>query len=192
MREHLPRPPLHPVVSMADPSSSSSTRAIPSAAPRRATVGLRAIAVLKLLSGLVLAGVGLGALRLLDPMLAADFNDWLRSLALAADARAVQHAVSVVTGLDAHGLRNIAVAALAYAALLLTEGAGLWLERRWAEYLTVAVTASLLPFEGYALSQRLTAVRVLTLFVNVAIVGYLVTELRSRPARASRLPGSQR
>lgn len=140
---------------------------------------------MKLLSGLVLAGVGLGAVRLLDPTLAVEFNGWLRELALAADARVVQHAVAVVTGVDAHGLRNIAVAAFAYAGLLLTEGGGLWLERRWAEYLTVAVTASLLPFEAYALSQRFTIVRVLTLIVNVAIVAYLVGELRSRAHRGT-------
>lgn len=165
------------------PASASTTIAAP-AEVRRTKVGLRAIAMLKLLSGIVLAGVGLGAFRLLDPNLAAQFNEWLRSLALAADARVVQHALSVLTGLDARDLRNIAIASSGYAALLLTEGVGLWLARRWAEYLTVAVTASLMPFELYALSQRVTAIRVAMLIVNVAIVVYLVRELLARSRRA--------
>ena len=165
------------------PLLSTSTPIAASAEPRRAKLGLRVIAALKLLSGVVLAGVGLGAFRLLDPTLSAQFNEWLHGLALVADTRVVQHALAVLTGLDAHDLRSIALASSAYAALLLTEGVGLWLERRWAEYLTVAVTASLLPFEGYALSQRVTAVRVVTLIVNVLIVAYLVRELRARARR---------
>ncbi len=165
---------------MTQPSTTSTAESIHAAAHRSTTFGLRLIAVMKLLSGLVLAGVALGAFRLLDPALAAQFNDWLRGLALAADARAVQHASAVLTGLDAHDLRNIAFAACAYATLLLVEGVGLWLERSWAEYLTVAVTASLLPFEGYALANRVTALRIVTLVVNVAIVAYLVGELRTR------------
>lgn len=167
------------------PPLSASTTIAASADAGRTKVGLRAIAVLKLLSGVVLAGVGLGAFRLLDPNLAAQFNEWLRGLALAADTRVVQHALSALTGLDAHDLRNIALASSAYAALLLTEGVGLWLARRWAEYLTAAVTASLMPFELYALSQRVTAVRIVTLIVNVAIVAYLVRELLARSRRAA-------
>ena len=165
--------------------SSSSTPAAQSVGAPGAKFGLRVIAVLKLSSGIVLGGVGLGAFRLLDPMIAAQFNEWLRSLALVADTRVVQHALAVLTGLDAHDFRSIALAASAYSALLLTEGVGLWLERRWAEHLTVAVTASLLPFEAYALSQRVTAVRVVTLVVNVVIVGYLVRELRARERRGA-------
>lgn len=167
-------------------SQSTATTSIAAPAPAsRAKFGLRVIATLKLLSGIVLAGVGLGAFRLLDPTLATHFNEWLRGLALVADTRVVQHALAVLTGLDAHDFRSIALASSAYAALLLTEGVGLWLERRWAEYLTVAVTASLLPFEGYALSQRFTAVRIATLIVNVLIVVYLVRELRARARRAA-------
>lgn len=169
------------------PLSASTAAAAPSHA-RRAKLGLRVIAALKLLSGVVLGGVGLGAFRLLDPALAGQFNDWLRGLALVADARVVQHALAVLTGLDAHDLRNIALASAGYSALLLTEGVGLWLERRWAEYLTVAVTASLLPFEAYALSQRVTALRVVMLTVNVLIVGYLVYELRARERRGADVP----
>jgi uncharacterized membrane protein (DUF2068 family) len=36
----------------------------------------------------------------------------------------------------------LAGAAFAYAALFITEGTGLWLPKRWAEYLNIIATAS--------------------------------------------------
>ena len=36
-----------------------------------------------------------------------------------------------------------------YAELFLTEGIGLWLEQRWAEWLTVIITSALIPIEIY-------------------------------------------
>ena len=42
---------------------------------------------------------------------------------------------------------------LAYAAVEGIEAFGLWYQRRWAEYLTFIVTASLLPLEIYELTN---------------------------------------
>jgi hypothetical protein len=44
-----------------------------------------------------------------------------------------------------------------YAGLLLTEGLGLLLRKRWAEYLTIITTAGLIPIELYEMSRRATA-----------------------------------
>ena len=49
----------------------------------------------------------------------------------------------------AHRLRQIGVATFFYAGLRVTEGVGLVLEKVWAEYLTVGVTMSFLPWEMY-------------------------------------------
>ena len=38
-----------------------------------------------------------------------------------------------------------------YAGLFLTEGICLWLEKRWAEWLTVIIISSLIPLEIYDL-----------------------------------------
>jgi uncharacterized membrane protein (DUF2068 family) len=56
----------------------------------------------------------------------------------------------------------------------------LWQGKKWAEYLTIGVTASLLPFEMAAVYNRLTVVRVGTLVVHTLVIGYLVWELRAR------------
>jgi uncharacterized membrane protein (DUF2068 family) len=54
------------------------------------------------------------------------------------------------------------------------EAVGLWYQKRWAEYLTFLVTASLLPLEVYELSQRLSPFKLLAFVINVAVVAYLL------------------
>lgn len=170
------------------PTTSEFAVQVPASQPHvaRHPIGLRLIALFKLFGGALLASVGLAAVRLLDPELGARFMEWVRGIALDTDRRVVQHAAEALLGLSARKLGGIAVAAFAYSGLLLTEGVGLWYAQRWAEWLTVAVTASLLPFEGWALTHRVTLVRVVALVVNVAIVVYLVRELRRRPVHEAR------
>jgi uncharacterized membrane protein (DUF2068 family) len=54
------------------------------------------------------------------------------------------------------------------------EAVGLWYQKRWAEYLTFLVTASLLPLEVYELSHRLSVFKLFTFVVNLAVVAYLL------------------
>jgi uncharacterized membrane protein (DUF2068 family) len=60
----------------------------------------------------------------------------------------------------------------------LTEGIGLALRKRWAEYLTIISTASLLPLEVYEILKRASAPKIVVLLANIAIVVYLVLEVR--------------
>ena len=71
-------------------------------------------------------------------------------------------------------LQLIALALAAYAALQLAEAIGLWLLRRWAEYLAVVSTSVFLPLEVYELIERVTALKIIAIIVNVAIIVYLL------------------
>ncbi len=62
----------------------------------------------------------------------------------------------------------------AYALLEATEMVGLWLGKRWAEYLTLVATAALLPFEIYELTITVTVLKVIAFVINVAVVVYLL------------------
>ena len=68
--------------------------------------------------------------------------------------------------------------AVVYAVIEWSEAVGLWLERRWAEYLTVVATAGFLPLEVHELLQRVTVLRILALVVNVALLVWLVRNKR--------------
>jgi uncharacterized membrane protein (DUF2068 family) len=73
---------------------------------------------------------------------------------------------------------TLAVTAAAYAVIEGVEAVGLWLERRWAEYLTVVATAGFLPFEIRELLDRVTILRVVALVVNLAILIWLLYSKR--------------
>ena len=67
----------------------------------------------------------------------------------------------------------LAISAMVYAALEGTEGIGLAMRRRWAEYLTVIATGILIPFEIYEVFHRPTLFKAGALLLNLAVVGYL-------------------
>lgn len=77
-----------------------------------------------------------------------------------------------------HTLSLIAAALLAYAALELLEGVGLFLLKRWGEYVAAVGTSVFLPLEVYELTEKVTVLRVIALLVNVAAVAYLVLTKR--------------
>jgi uncharacterized membrane protein (DUF2068 family) len=63
----------------------------------------------------------------------------------------------------------------------LAEGIGLWMRRTWGEWLTLAVTSSLVPFELWELITRPPGRRLalgVTLALNLLIVWYLARQLR--------------
>jgi uncharacterized membrane protein (DUF2068 family) len=72
----------------------------------------------------------------------------------------------------------VAIGAIAYALLEGTEGVGLAMRRRWAEYLTVIATGLLIPYEVYEVIHRVTLFRVGALLLNLAVVGYLAYRKR--------------
>ena len=75
-------------------------------------------------------------------------------------------------------LTLIAISAIIYAALESTEGVGLAMRRRWAEYLTVIATGILIPYEAYEVIRHPTLFKVGALLLNLAVVGYLAYRKR--------------
>jgi uncharacterized membrane protein (DUF2068 family) len=75
-------------------------------------------------------------------------------------------------------LVHLGLLVVAYAALEATEMVGLWFAKRWAEYTTFIATIALVPIEVYELSLSVSAFKVVTLVLNVAIVVYLLLAKR--------------
>ena len=97
-----------------------------------------------------------------------------------------RHALMLkVDALQPHSILIAGAISLGYAALLLAEGIGLWLELSWAAYLTVVSTSALVPFEVYEIIERVTLPRIILLAVNLVIVLYLVKQLKQHTLRRS-------
>lgn len=66
------------------------------------------------------------------------------------------------------------VAVAGYAAINGIEAFGLWRARRWAEYLTLVEVVVLVPVEIHELTVRVSALKILTLVLNLLVVAYLL------------------
>lgn len=165
---------------MSSPHIDSSHR-IPIAAMARearprALLMIAAYKAMKAVACLVLA---VAAFHLVRPDVAAGFVGWLESLAWVTRHGFAMRAVDWMLGLGPHQFRVFGSVALVYAALYAVQGIGLWLAQRWAEYLVVAETCLLLPFELWELQRRFSAFKLVVLAANVAVVIYLVHLLRA-------------
>jgi uncharacterized membrane protein (DUF2068 family) len=136
------------------------------------------IAVFKLFKGVVLFAVGMGAAKLLHKDLAFEVERWADIFRVDPNSHYFRRLLEKFLTLDDRKLRELSVGTFFYSALLLTEGTGLLLRKRWAEYFTIIVTSSFLPLEVYELTKRISAPRIIVLLLNAAIVVYLVVEVR--------------
>jgi uncharacterized membrane protein (DUF2068 family) len=84
------------------------------------------------------------------------------------------HELDKIFSLRGGQLHLLGVAVGVYAVLELVEAVGLWLAKRWAEYLTFVATAVFLPLEVYELTRSVSPLKAIALVVNLAIVVYLL------------------
>src|SRR5262249_11637117 len=149
--------------------------------------GLLLIAAFKILKGFGLLAVGFGALHFLHRDLAAEVGQWVDLLRIDPHSHYLHWILEKLSNVDEKQLRELSVGTFFYAALFLCEGAGLALRKRWAEYLTIISTASLMPVEVLEIYKGPSAAKVILLLVNLGVVAYLVGELqRTRGTAKSR------
>ena len=139
---------------------------------------LRVIAVFKFLKSAALIALGVGAFKLLHKDLGGLAEHWVEALRFDPGSRYVVIFLAKVSNLRPDQIKKLGLVSFLYAGLFLAEGTGLWLQRRWGEWLTVIITSSLVPVEMYEIYRHATWVRVGALFVNVAIVAYLIYTIR--------------
>lgn len=146
--------------------------------------GLRLIAAFKLLKGIALLAIGIGALKLLHKDVAALVEHWISVFQVDPHNHFIHGLLGKLSLLDDRRLRELSVGTFVYSAIFFTEGIGLALRKRWAEYFTIITTSSLLPIEIYELVKHASLGKGLALLINVAVVAYLVRELRQPRSRA--------
>jgi uncharacterized membrane protein (DUF2068 family) len=141
---------------------------------------LRVIAIFKLAKAALFFLAGIGLLHLLNK----DVESGLQHLM---DDLHVDHHNHFLTWcLTQAGLltkdKKAALSAIAffYSVLFATEGTGLYLRKRWAEWLVVILTGSLLPVEAYEIWHHVTWIKLLITAGNLLILGYLIYVIRRK------------
>ena len=147
---------------------------------RRGGGALLAIAVFKFIKGAVLLALAFGALNFLHKDVASEVEHWLDQLRIDPDNQFIGALLSKLQLLHSKELKELSALGAGYAALFLTEGTGLLFRKRWAEWLTIVATSSLIPIEAYELFKKFTAVRLVALLINAAVVLYLIYLVRQK------------
>ena len=144
--------------------------------------GLLLIGIFKLAKSLFFFCIGIGAIHLLHKDLSDEVMRLAAALRFDPESRVVGLVMDKVDLIDAQRLREIGFATFAYSALALTEGVGLLLQKVWAEYLTLILTISFLPWELYELARRPSWGRLALLVINLLVLWYLVWLLKRKRA----------
>ncbi len=136
------------------------------------------IGIFKLFKALLLIVVGIGAIKFLHKDIVGTLMHWTEVLRVDPDNRFVHGMLVRVLRVTPKQLKELSVGTFFYAGLFATEGLGLLLRKRWAEYFTIITTSGLIPLEVYEIARHFTVTKLVVAFVNVLIVLYLVARVR--------------
>lgn len=142
--------------------------------------GLILIAAYKILQALLFIALGVGALHLLHKDIEDELTKLIDHLRFNPESRLVNFVLEKASNIDDHMLRQFSFVIFAYAGLGMLEGIGLYLEKVWAEYLTLIITASFLPWEIFEVMHRLTWMRAGLLVLNALVLVYLLKVVAER------------
>ena len=153
---------------------------------RRRVRYLKLIALFKIGKGLLLLSLGISLIflnartRWMDAL-----SNWTADEILMEHSKAVAYLLDKLqAALVGGALRATGLLALCYAAVLFTEGIGVYMQQRWAEFLMIFATAALIPLEVRHIWHHPSLTAVLILAVNCFIVWFLYFVLRRKPAPA--------
>jgi len=147
---------------------------------------LRLIAILKFLKAALLIALGIGLFKLLHKDIGDVLEHWLEALRLDPGRHFVNLALEKAAHVSPAQVKKLGLGSFLYAGLFLTEGTGLWLRKRWGEWLTIIITSSLIPVEIYEICRHASYTKLVVLAVNVAIVLYLIYHMRTADSRLRR------
>jgi uncharacterized membrane protein (DUF2068 family) len=141
---------------------------------------LLVIAIFKFIKGCLLLALAVGLLQFLH-------RDIAKTLTHLANALRVDSGNHYLVGLLAKArlingkqIGVISGLTFAYSSLFFVEGVGLYLEKTWAEYLTIIATSLFVPLEIFEIARHPNFWKVATLLINLSIVAYLIWIVRKQ------------
>jgi uncharacterized membrane protein (DUF2068 family) len=141
---------------------------------------LRLIAIFKFFKAALLIVLGVGLFRMLHKDLGGVLQHWCEALRLDPGSHYLNRALAKAANVNPVQMKKLGLASFLYAGLFLAEGTGLWMRKRWGEWLTVIITSSLVPVEIYEIARHVGWGKVAALALNIAIVVYLICHMRKK------------
>jgi uncharacterized membrane protein (DUF2068 family) len=142
--------------------------------------GLLVVGLFKLSKAVFFTAVGAGALQLVNKDVGAVLMSVIDALRIDPERRFVGILMDHAGLISSHQLRRAGVLSFLYAVVCVVEGTGLVLEKGWAEYFTVILTAMGLPWESYELMERFSTYKVALLAINLVVLLYLLWILKKK------------
>ena len=140
--------------------------------------GVWLIGIFKMFKGVLLLASGVGLLKLLHKDVADLVIHWINVLHVDPDNRHIHDLLIKASIVNERQLKRLSVGAFFYAGLLLTEGSGLLLGKRWAKYFSVIVTGSFIQLELWELVKQFNVNKTIVIGVNIIVVWYLILRLK--------------
>jgi uncharacterized membrane protein (DUF2068 family) len=122
--------------------------------------------------------IGIRIFKMVHGDIASQAEHLVTRLGLDPGSRHINQAIEKLIYTPPHKIRELGIGSFFYAGLFFTEGIGLWMLKRWAEWFTVIITSSLIPFELYEMFRHPTPLKAGVIVVNIAIAIYLIYRIR--------------
>lgn len=135
---------------------------------------MKLLAIYYLVQGLLLFAVGVGGLVLVDQNQLFVVKEWLGVIRLDPENRFIHWLLTTILPVTNEMLEASSIGSFVYGGLAFVQGGGLWFSKPWASYLSVVVVGSFIPWQLHSLLHEVTALKVLSLGINIVIVGYLL------------------
>ncbi len=148
--------------------------------------GLILIGSFKLLLAFLLLCVSIGVFTVINRELADVIRVVILKWQMKTASEIADWFLSMLLSVHIEEMQRVGAGTIIYSGLLLVEGVGLLMRKRWAEYLTIIVTGSLIPLEIRKMIADISVVEVVVLLINTAILVYLVHILIRGSRRAKR------
>ena len=145
--------------------------------------GLFLIGLFKLGKAIFFMGVSLGALHFIHHDLSQTAEHILREMHFDPESRVIDFALDKLALVTHHKLRLVSMFSFLYSGLCCFEAYGLLRRKVWAEFVTLWLSVSFVPWEAWELARRPSLWHAAILLVNLVVVAYLLWMLRRKKRR---------
>jgi len=167
-------------------TADQAPAAKPPAPAEKAPVGLRVIAMAKIIKGAAWAGLSLGLFDLIHQDLTAQVNRFVHEFRISPENHYVVLALDKLGVVTPATLRRLGMLTAVDATIQLIEGFGLWLGAWWAEYLVVISTGLFVPEEYISVYHNPDRIHLAVLVINLVVLGYVFDLVLKRHLERSR------